>query len=175
MRDLTQSELLLWYNSWRPEDKHKTAVQLKIAIVSDGRYTRRNIVERSIDEMPSQNRALIHARDKQCAYCGVSNGNLTVDHYIPLSAWPENLLWLANTSSNLVSACWDCNKAKSVKVAEEPPYKNIWPIVKFCNECEKSAFACTDCDSSVVWCAYCQMSAKAVNCKLPKIECENQE
>lgn len=175
MRNMTQLELQSWYTKWRPDEKLQLALDLKIVKIEDGKFVKQNSVPRSIDEMSNQNRALVHARDKECAYCG-ADGELTVDHFIPASAWPEHLLWLANTSSNLVSACWDCNKAKSVKVPDEQPYKRIWPIVKSCNECSPHVHGyCDDCEPVTAWCGRCQQSSVAALCQLPMIECEGDE
>lgn len=168
MRNLTELELREFYAARRPDQKLKVAVDLGIIKIKDERFVRQNEVPRSIKEMPSIRRALIHFRDKECAYCGDTE-NLTVDHLIPFSAWPEHLIWLANTSSNLVSACWDCNRIKSANLYQEPPYKQVWPIVENCDLCRPTN---CQCESLSVWCSKCRQAEMTSICRLPKIECE---
>jgi len=49
----------------------------------------------------------------RCAYCGATDRPLHCDHIIPLSRGGTNVV------SNLVTACQDCNLAKSNKTLEE--------------------------------------------------------
>lgn len=65
-------------------------------------------------EVESQKRAIIHERDRNiCFYCLTPWALLTVDHIIPRSAFEKHELNFADRSDNLVSACWECNEAKS--------------------------------------------------------------
>ena len=169
MRDLTQSELTEFYTARRPENKLDLVLRLKLVSVIDGKFVRQNSVPRTIDEMSTANRAAIHHRDKECAYCG-DKENLTVDHLIPFSAWDERHLWLANTSSNLVSACWDCNLTKSANLFKDPPFKQMWPIVEQCTQCQP-ANGC-GCESVTAWCMTCKHPNATAVCSLPKINCE---
>ena len=76
------------------------------------RWPVRNREERT--EISSQKRAIIHSRDGGlCRYCGDSGMQLTVDHIIPRSTFPEDQLHIADRSDNLISACWPCNEGKS--------------------------------------------------------------
>lgn len=174
MRDLTQSELQRWYEAVRPDDKLKLAIELKIVELDGNRFVRRNNLKRTIDEMPKAHRAAIHFRDRECAYCG-SSGTLQVDHLIPFSAWPENLIWLANTSSNLVSACESCNAEKSNRLFGDNefdslfPFKSCRPIAMACVNCDKNP--CDSCDTIGVWCYVCQQGARSSLCRLPKMIC----
>lgn len=75
------------------------------------RWPIRNREERL--EVPSQKRAIIHARDGgHCRYCP-RTGKLVVDHIIPRSTFPPEDLQIADRSDNLASACWECNEDKS--------------------------------------------------------------
>jgi 5-methylcytosine-specific restriction endonuclease McrA len=170
MRDLTQSELIEFYTARRPEDKLDFALRMKLVSVIDDKFVRQNSVPRTVDEMPTANRASIHYRDKECAYCGDTE-DLTVDHLIPFSAWDEQHLWLANTSSNLVSACWDCNHTKSANLYKDPPFKQLWPIVGRCTQCKPSVGQC-GCEPITAWCNNCRHPNATVVCSLPNINCE---
>ena len=91
------------------------------------RWPVRNREERT--PIGSQKRAIIHERDgKACRSCGNANCLLTVDHIIPRSAFEIEDLHIADRSDNLVSACWDCNRAKSNY--ERPQRKRMGVVVR---------------------------------------------
>lgn len=72
------------------------------------------------EPIEAQKRAIIHERDGgRCWYCDMAVHPLTVDHIVPRSTFPADLLELADRSDNLVSACWPCNERKS-------NYRRIW-------------------------------------------------
>lgn len=170
MRNLSQNELVDWYSLRRPEQKFEFLQNLKIVkLDKENRFVKQNSIPRNIDEMPNFQRHLIHKRDGCCAYCGDTNVKLTVDHFIPASAWPDNLIWLANTSSNLVSACWDCNKSKSTFYSESA-YKQIYAYSPKCGDCSYDSCSC---QRIVAWCGKCQNTATVAVCNLPKIVCED--
>ena len=76
------------------------------------RWPIRNREERT--EISAQKRAIIHERDGHiCRLCGNGGQMLTIDHIIPRSAFPANMLHIVDRSDNLISACWDCNEGKS--------------------------------------------------------------
>jgi HNH endonuclease len=59
-------------------------------------------------------RSIIFARDNYtCRYCGVRGGNLECDHITPVSLSGSSEL------SNLVTACYSCNRSKGNKTLEE--------------------------------------------------------
>lgn len=166
-RKLTESELLEWYRTIDAKTKITWAISKGIvAVNNDGWFIRQNNSPRTLDEMPKQRRALVHMRDRECAYCNATT-NLVVDHVIPFMAWPVHLLWLANTSSNLVSACEACNKTKTAKY-NDLAYKKVYPIVPNCTNCD---YDCGD-DTTRVYCSTCRETGFANICLLPKIICE---
>lgn len=84
-------------------------------------------------EIPSQKRAIIHARDENiCAYCRTPWEILTIDHIIPRSAFDKRELQIADRSDNLISACWDCNESKSN--FEHPTQKRLG-VTRCCLSC----------------------------------------
>lgn len=168
-RDLSSNELREWFQLRVPKDKIRWAVERGIVqIKPDGKYLRRNSEPRSIDEMPKQRRAAIHYRDKECAYCG-HEGTLVVDHLIPFMAWPAELLWLANTSSNLVSACEECNASKLANF-NDSSFKHAYPIVFECINCRVKEHLI--CGTVKVYCYKCNDISTAMFCNLPGIDCE---
>jgi hypothetical protein len=59
-------------------------------------------------------RARIFARDDYaCRYCGGRGGRLECDHVVPVS------LGGSHEDSNLVTACFDCNRSKRAKTVAE--------------------------------------------------------
>lgn len=66
---------------------------------------------RTLDVSPNEWRRLraqIFLRDNfTCRYCYTTSGQMECDHVIPSSRGG------LSTPSNLVTACWDCNRAKS--------------------------------------------------------------
>lgn len=50
--------------------------------------------------------AILDAFDHSCAYCGVTERRLTVDHVVPMRHGGDNAPW------NVVPACWPCNMSK---------------------------------------------------------------
>jgi 5-methylcytosine-specific restriction endonuclease McrA len=53
----------------------------------------------------------IQAFDNACAYCG-KPGNITLDHFIPISLGGTDTLW------NLIPACNRCNSSKNASLAQ---------------------------------------------------------
>jgi len=49
----------------------------------------------------------------RCAYCGASDGPLECDHILPVSKGG------GHDPSNLIAACFDCNRSKGAKTIEE--------------------------------------------------------
>lgn len=74
------------------------------------RWPIRNRAER--EPIEARKRAIVHERDGVCWYCQ-DWALFQVDHIIPRSAFPANMLHIADRSDNLVSACRDCNMSKS--------------------------------------------------------------
>jgi hypothetical protein len=170
-RNLSSEELKQWYSASTVIDRINWAIRKGIVYLdANGKFNKRNFEPRTLDEMPVGRRASIHYRDKSCAYCG-SDKDLQVDHVIPFMAWPEELLWLANTSSNLVSACADCNKNKSYKYSDLA-FKFPYPIVGFCKSC--SRFKHKSCDKVLVHCTKCQDVSAGSVCQLHGVDCEEE-
>lgn len=48
-----------------------------------------------------------------CAYCGVKSDKMEMDHVIPLSRGGQH------TKSNIVPACFNCNRSKGAKTPEQ--------------------------------------------------------
>jgi len=168
-RNISANEMREWYALVDVKAKANWLITKGIVFLDPtGKFARRNNQLRSIDEMPNKRRAAIHARDKECAYCG-SSVLLVVDHVIPFMAWPEQLLWLANTSGNLVSACEPCNKSKSANY-NDLSYKNPYQIVFECINC--GDWEHKPCQVSKVYCAKCKDVSSAMTCSFSTIECE---
>ncbi len=71
-------------------------------------HNRRARLKNNGGQLTTEDIWLLH-QDKNCAYCGVKDYNLTMDHVIPLSAVG------INSVSNIVMACMSCNSSKQDK------------------------------------------------------------
>lgn len=108
-----------WLNQTNPQRKLALAITYGlVSIKDDGKFVTQNTQSRKeFEASASQKLALIYWRDvNQCAYCQrhfvIKKGG-QIDHFIPRSAWPQEWLWLADDSSNLVASCSTCNQKKS--------------------------------------------------------------
>lgn len=171
MTFINQERLLEWYKTVEPSKKVQLLLDWSIVKLEGQTFERRNQALRTIDEMPSQRRALIHRRDRECSYCGSQSdgANLQVDHIVPASAWPDRELWLAHTSSNLTSACESCNLEKSNKLVFSE--SRVYPIMKTCNDCNEAP---DDCDTLRVWCARCNMNSFVNECVMNGMGHDNE-
>lgn len=87
-----------------------------VALDDNQRFEVRNSFSRDYEDLRLAVMAIVYWRDQsQCAYCGlgIQQGAGQIDHVIPRSAWPQEWLWLADDSSNLVPAHKKCNLEKS--------------------------------------------------------------
>jgi hypothetical protein len=58
-------------------------------------------------------RRILERDEHTCQYCGATDLPMDVDHVIPLTRGGSN------HDSNLVAACYSCNRSKSDKLPEE--------------------------------------------------------
>jgi hypothetical protein len=163
-RYIDQEWLGLWYRTVEPEKKIQLALDRRIVKLNGNTFERGNQVQRTADEMPTAIRAMVHRRDRECAYCGAQGYETTlfVDHIVPASAWPEQYLWLAHSASNLTSACESCNIDKSNKLGFGKI--RIYPIAGTCNIC--IPYGIDNCDTLRVWCIRCGMNSFASECEM---------
>ena len=88
------------------------------APLSDSRHLnqlRRKAREASVihDLTVEQWNAILRLYDYRCAYCGQKAGILQWEHVIPVMQGGDT------TTSNIVPACWPCNKLKGQRTAEQ--------------------------------------------------------
>lgn len=65
------------------------------------------------DWTPEEFAALCEANGHRCFYCGLARGEITVDHFVPLSRGGSN--WI----TNIVPACRPCNSRKGAQTGDE--------------------------------------------------------
>jgi len=85
----------------------------------------------TVKTMTESDRFVIFERDEfKCMYCGnssVTGATLVIDHIFPYSKGGEH------TADNLVTACYDCNVAKSNKIMSNRNIKRISDYVAKAN------------------------------------------
>lgn len=84
------------------------------------RHTRRARLAKAVSTLTSdQWEAILELFDGACAYCGHSDGPITMDHVLPISRGG------GHTEDNVVPACQSCNASKNAKTPDEWG----WPAV----------------------------------------------
>ncbi|MDR7189755.1 hypothetical protein J2Y46_002581 [Microbacterium sp. BE35] len=54
---------------------------------------------------------------------------MVIDHLKPRSAFPPNMIHIADRTDNLAIACWDCNTVKSNR---DYPFRPVLPVIWVC-------------------------------------------
>lgn len=62
---------------------------------------------------PDEWQQLLEQHNHSCAYCGITDVDLEMDHVVPLSRGGHN------SADNIVPACANCNRSKKAMTAEE--------------------------------------------------------
>jgi len=145
-----QHFLKLWFNTWRPREKLELAYRFGLVELDDNqRFLVKNSFVRDYKTDKMKLLQAIYWRDEAyCGYCDntIVYGNGQIDHVIPRSAWPQDWVWLADDSSNLVAACQKCNLSKSNFY--KTCHTRLIPIMF---ECSPRRLKDEDCCKSVRW------------------------
>jgi len=108
--------LISWFNQTSSRKLQIAYEYGLVNLATNNRFEVKNRLDRTYEKSTMGLLRAIYWRDgKYCGYCGefISHGGGNIDHIVPRSAWPEEWLWLADDSSNLLNACKECNQKKS--------------------------------------------------------------